>query len=144
MKLTSLALCAVLVVATSGCATIMSPGPDRVPIASYPPGARVYVDNLLVGQTPVVVELDRDRSSGHLRVETEGYYPAILMRGKGVQGWFWVNFLCGGPIGFVVDLASGNFLAFDDTPVMVSLIPVEGAVPPGQWAPGPPGAAPPR
>jgi hypothetical protein len=145
MKLTSLAVGALLVVATSGCATVMSPGPDRVPIASYPPGARVYIDDMLVGQTPVVVELDRDRNTGRIRIETEGYHPAILLRSKSVEGWFWVNFACGGLIGFVIDLATGNFLGFDDTPIMVSLIPAEGAVPGylPQPPPPPPGAAPP-
>src|SRR5688572_9023713 len=103
MKLTSLALCASLVVTTSGCATIMSSGPDHVPVSSYPAGARVYVDDQLVGKTPVVVQLDRDHSDGRIRVEVEGYHPAILRRRKSVEGWFWVNLLCCLP-GIIIDV----------------------------------------
>jgi ABC-type amino acid transport substrate-binding protein len=148
MKLTSLALVLattlVLAAFATGCATIMAPGPDRVPIASNPSGARVYVDDQLVGMTPVVVELDRERSSGRVRVETDGYHPALLLRHKTVNSWFWWNFCLGGWIGFVVDLATANFRSFDDTPVVINLIPAEGGLPPpGALPPAPLPPAPP-
>jgi hypothetical protein len=129
MKLTSVALAASFVATSTGCATVFAPGPDRVPITSSPAGARVYVDDLLVGQTPAVIELDRDRNQGRIRIEAEGYHPAVLVRGKDIQGWFWCNFCFGGLIGFVVDLATQNYRSFDDTPIAIYLIPVDGPVP---------------
>jgi ABC-type amino acid transport substrate-binding protein len=149
MKQTSIALVlatALVLGLAPGCATIMAPGPDRVPIASNPAGARVYVDEQLVGQTPVVVELDRERSSGRVRVEADGYHPALLLRSKTVNGWFWWNFCVGGWVGFIIDLATANYRSFDDTPVIINLIPAEGGLPPPGVLPPlqpPPGALPP-
>jgi hypothetical protein len=148
MKLHSIALAVSLLAAAvvGGCATIMAPGPDRVPIQSNPPGARVYLDDELMGQTPVVIELDRERSQGRVRVEADGYHPAVMLRSKNVNGWFWVNLCLGGIVGIVIDLATGNFREFDDTPVMINLIPAEGGLPPALPPPPalvqPPSAAP--
>jgi hypothetical protein len=145
MKLTSILAPLVLAISVlaSGCATIMAPGPDRVPISSNPPGARVYVDDQLVGQTPVVVELDRERSQGRIRVESDGYHPAVLLRSKSINGWFWVNICFGGLVGIVIDLATANHQSYDDTPVTINLIPAEGGLPPPGALPPPPAAVPP-
>jgi hypothetical protein len=133
---------------SSGCATIFSAGPDQVPINTNPQGATVFVDNVPVGQTPLLVSLDRTRNSGVLRIELPGYAPVMIMRSKSINGWFWVN-LCVGILGIVIDLATGNYQGFDDTPIAIGLTPAYapdagpgGA--PGYPAPGgyPPPAAP--
>src|SRR5690348_6824274 len=90
-----------------GCATIMAGGPDHVPVATNPPGATVFVDNMPVGTTPMVVTLNREHSNGVIRIEMAGFAPVTVVRAKNINGWFWVNFCFGGVIGIIVDLTPG-------------------------------------
>jgi len=141
----------VLLLALSGCATLFSAGPDRIPITTNPQGATVFVDNLPVGQTPLLVALDREHSSGVIRIELAGFAPIMMMRSKSINGWFWVNLCTTGLIGIVVDLATGNVQGFDDDPIAIGLTPIydpQGGAPPPGYGPsqGPsqgPGAYPP-
>src|ERR1041384_2927239 len=125
----------------SGCATIMAGGPDHVPVSTNPPGATVFVDNMPVGTTPMVVPLNREHSAGVIRIELAGFAPVTVVRAKGINGWFWVNFCFGGIIGIVVDLVTGDIKSFDDTPIALGLTPGYG--PPGP-AGGPPAPYPPQ
>jgi len=144
-RLGALALLAAAVISSSssGCATLFSAGPDQVPINTNPQGATVFVDNVPVGTTPLLVALDRTRNSGILRIELPGYAPVMIMRSRSINGWFWVN-LCVGIVGIVVDLATGNYQGFDDTPIAIGLTPAYPSDP-GTGAPGypPPGGPPP-
>jgi hypothetical protein len=67
--LATIALAGVL----SGCATIVAGGPDTIPINTNPPGAYVYLNGQVVGQTPMVLELGRSRSMADIRI----YYPGF-------------------------------------------------------------------
>ena len=131
-----------LIFAVSGCATIMAGGPDHIPVATNPPGATVFVDNVPVGQTPMMVTLDRARNTGMIRIEAPGFMPVTLVRNKSINGWFWANLCIGGVIGIVVDLVTGDIKAFDDTPVSIGLMPASGGPPPPGYAPPPPGYPP--
>lgn len=122
----------VLVFVVTGCATIMAGGPDHVRVATNPPGATVFIDNVPVGQTPMMVTLDRQRSAGLIRIELYGFAPVVVMRAPRINGWFWAN-ICLGGIGTMVDLVTGNIKSFDDTPISVGLVPAPGA-PPGPRA----------
>lgn len=127
----SLALLALLVALTSatslsGCATIMSGGPDRVSVASNPSGAMVYVDRAMVGMTPTVISLDRAKEKAEIRLELPGFEPVVITREKSLNGWIFGNILIGGLIGIIVDSATNNATKFDDEPIAVGL----GANPP--------------
>src|SRR5690242_20656053 len=113
----AVALGLVLLVALPGCATLFAPGPDHVPITTNPPGATVFLDNMPIGATPIMVTLDRERSAGVIRIEMPGFVPITLMPVKGVNGWFWVDVVLLDVIGMVIDIATGNWKAFDDTPI---------------------------
>jgi hypothetical protein len=131
-----------VVLAISGCATIMAGGPDHVPVATNPPGATVFVDNVPVGQTPMMVALDRQHNSGLIRIELPGFAPVVVIRNKGINGWFWANLCIGGLIGIVVDIVTGDIKSFDDTPISIGLMPAVGGPPPPGYAPPPPGYPP--
>jgi PEGA domain len=137
----------VLLLALSSCATIMAGGPDHVPVSTNPPGATVFVDNVPVGQTPVMVSLDRQKSNGVIRIEMAGFAPVTLVRGKSINGWFWASVCLTGLVGIVVDLITGDVKEFDDGPIAIGLTPAYGAPPPGPGPyappPGPPPYAPP-
>lgn len=132
-----------LILAVTGCATIMAGGPDHVPVATNPPGATVFVDNVPVGQTPMMLALDRQRASGLIRIEAPGFAPVVIVRNKTINGWFWANLCIGGVIGIVVDLVTGDVKAFDDTPISIGLVPATGGPPPPGYAPPPPPGYPP-
>jgi hypothetical protein len=132
----------VLLLAFSGCATIMAGGPDRIPVSTNPPGATVFVDNIPVGQTPVMITLDRQHSSGVIRIELPGFAPVSIVRSTSINGWFWANLCIGGLIGIVIDLVTGDVKAFDDAPIAIGLTPAYGPSPPGAYPAGPPGPPP--
>jgi len=131
-----------LIVAFSGCATIMAGGPDRIPVTTNPPGATVFVDNMPVGQTPTMITLDRGRNSGMIRIEMPGFAPIIIARDRSINGWFWVNIVLLSPLGIIIDLVTGNIHSFDDTPIVLGLTPAAGGPPPAGFAPPPPGYPP--
>jgi PEGA domain-containing protein len=141
----ALGLVLLLAASAGGCATIMAGGPDHVPVSTNPPGATVFVDNVPVGQTPMMVTLDRQRSSGVIRIELPGFAPVTLLREKGINGWFWASVCLTGVVGIVVDLVTGDVKDFDDTPIAIGLTPAYGAPPPGYPPPGyPPAPYPPQ
>lgn len=131
---TSLMMSAVIAVALSGCATLMAGGPDTIMVQSNPPGAQVFVDDQLVGQTPMAVTLNRDTSRGLIRIQTDGFDPVVVQRSKVINGWFWANFCFGSIIGIAIDAVTGDIKRFDDTPISVGLTPGRSAPAPG----GPP------
>lgn len=104
-----------------GCATILQPGPDRIPVNSIPmQGAKVYLDGLLVATTPTTVDVPR-KSECVIRIEMEGYEPIVIDRDKNVNGWFFGNLLIGGVIGITVDLITHNQGGYSEEPIVVEL-----------------------
>jgi hypothetical protein len=127
---TRLAFAALL--ATTGCATLFAGGPDEIPVRTNPPGAYVYVDGRIVGRTPVLISLDRNHSIGDIRIYYPGFMPVQILRNKSFNLWTLGNFfLAVFPV--VVDLATGNYLAFDDDEIGIALQP--GQAPPPYGVP---------
>lgn len=129
MRLEKLAL---LVAASSlaGCATLFAGGPDQIPVNTNPPGAYVYVDGEVVGQTPMIVTLDRRRNVGDIRIYYPGFEPVQINRYKSLNGWIFGNIFLGlWPI--VIDFITGDWQHFDDHPVAIGLTPGQGAPPYG-------------
>lgn len=94
-------------VATVGCASIMHGTTQKVGISSAPTGAKVTVNNLAYGSTPVFADLKRGEE--HIvTIEMDGYEKSQLTLTKGVSGWVWGNILFGGLIGLAVDAISGG------------------------------------
>jgi len=99
----------------------MSGGPARIPVATNPPGAQVFLDGQLVGQTPTTVVVPKE-SLGNIHIEAPGFMPIDLRRYKGINGWFWAN-ICWGIIPMIVDVATGYYEGFDDTPIALGMTP---------------------
>lgn len=115
MKYTSLA--AFLVIASTGCASIIHGTKQGVGISSSPTNARVIVDNAPMGQTPIVANLSR--GDNHIvRIELDGYAPFEATLTKKVSGWVWGNIVFGGLIGLAVDAISGGL--YNLTPEQLS------------------------
>lgn len=139
----ALCMIAALVVAlsASGCATLFAGGPDVIPVHTNPPGAYVYVNGQFVGQTPTVAALHRDHP-GQIQIYLPGFQPIVMMREKHTNGWFIANIVWFYAIvPWIVDLVTGNYQRYDDTPIAIGLTPVAAQAPPPAWY-VPPGPAP--
>jgi hypothetical protein len=120
-------LVAIALAALTGCATIVAGGPDTIPITTNPPGAYVYLNGQVVGQTPMTLELDRSRSMADIRIYYPGFVPLQISRYKSLNGWVFGNFfLMIWPV--VIDFATGNWQRFSDEPIALGLTP--GQAPP--------------
>jgi hypothetical protein len=104
----------------AGCATIIHGTGQEVAISSRPSGAKVTVDNMSYGQTPVVVSLAR--SNQHMvKIEMDGYQPFEMAIRKTVSGWVWGNIIFGGLIGLAVDAISGGMYNLTPDQVVAEL-----------------------
>jgi hypothetical protein len=123
------------VLATSGCASVMSSGPREVPIASQPPGAKVSIYNrsgaLVTSQTAPFVALlspkHRYFQGQRYRVvfEKEGYEPAEAQLKARVGPWYLGNLLLGGPVGFlIIDPATGAMYRLEPDEIEQTLTPL--------------------
>jgi hypothetical protein len=115
-------LVALSLVASTGCATIMAPGPDQVPIQTNPPGAMVFINGRPIGQTPIIAALDRSVDVTDIRIMAQGFQPVDIVRYKVINGWFWANF-CLAIMPMVIDLVTGDVKRFDDTPIAIGMTP---------------------
>jgi hypothetical protein len=91
----------------SGCCTIIHGAHQDVGMSSAPPGAKVYVDSVYVGTTPVVVAIKRSQTHV-VRLEKPGYESFDTTLTHSVSGWVWGNLAFGGLIGLGVDAATGS------------------------------------
>jgi uncharacterized protein YceK len=104
----------------SGCATIMHGSNQPVGISSNPTGAQVFVDNAVVGVTPVTATLSR-KDHHTVRVEMPGYAPYEMKLTRGVSGWVWGNLIFGGIPGLAIDAITGGLYKLTPSEVNASL-----------------------
>lgn len=107
MRRTILLAFAPLALLTAGCASIMHGTKQDIGISSTPTNARVTVNNMPLGQTPLVAKLAR--GDNHIvKIELDGYQPFEATLTKKVSGWVWGNIVFGGIIGLAIDAMSGG------------------------------------
>jgi len=120
----------------SGCASIVSGGPEVVTIASNPPEAKMTLCNertgqcMAVGQTPYTATLDRSQgfftpARYTIKCEKEGFGTAERNLSAGINGWYAGNIIFGGPIGIlIVDPATGAMWDIKEHTVVLNLSPL--------------------
>jgi uncharacterized protein YceK len=91
----------------SGCATIIHGTRQEVGFSSSPTGAEVWVDNVKMGETPVVAKLRR-KDTHTVKLILPGYQSYETTITRSVSGWVWGNLAIGGLIGLGVDAVSGG------------------------------------
>lgn len=108
-----------LLIACSGCSSIITGGSEKVKINSNPTEATVTVfnkkgDTVTTGTTPTTLKLKK--KAGYFKgadyklvIEKPGYKPYELALKHDINGWYFGNFGFGGLIGFlVVDPLTGG------------------------------------
>lgn len=102
-----LILMTLFITTLNSCATIMHGTRQSVGIASNPSNASIWLDQVYVGNTPIVVEMSR-KDNHFVRIELNGYQPYEAAFSRQVSGWVFGNIVFGGVIGLAVDAISGG------------------------------------
>ena len=103
------AMCGAMVL-TSGCASMFTRTNDPITFNSRPEGAKVQVNGMQVGRTPVTVPVKRSLSAPQVQVSLDGYESQHLMLQNTFNGvamldvFFWP--------GFIIDAATGSIMKY--------------------------------
>lgn len=120
----------------SGCASIVSGGPEIVTINSNPPDAKMTLCNdrtgqcLAIGQTPYTATLDRSQgfftpARYSIKCEKDGYGPSQRTLSAGINGWYAGNIVFGGLVGLlIVDPATGAMWDIKEQSLVLDLSPI--------------------
>jgi len=122
-------LLAASIAALTGCATIMHGTSQDIGFQSSPTNAKVLVDGLPMGNTPVVAKLSR-KDNHIVKMNLDGYQPFEATLTRGTSGWVWGNIVFGGLIGLAVDAMSGGL--YNLTPNQISGQLSGGVIPQGK------------
>lgn len=66
-------------VATTGCAALFCRSSDTLTFRSRPEHARVEIDGMLVGRTPLTLPVQRSLTVPQVRISLDGYEPQHVM-----------------------------------------------------------------
>ncbi len=110
-------ICCVLIISITACSSIMNGSIQNVDVKSTEAESQIFVNGILNGTAPTVVKLHRGESY-LIEVKKPGYETYRITTSKTITGWFWGNLICGGLVGMVIDLTSGN--AYDVEPRFIN------------------------
>ena len=109
MKIGAAILCGVVVI-TSGCASIFTGTSDPITFESQPDGAKVQINGMRVGRTPVTALVKRSLSAPQVKISLDGYEPQNIMIQNSFNSiaildiFFWP--------GFIIDAATGSIMKY--------------------------------
>jgi hypothetical protein len=104
----------------SGCATLFAHKNPEVNVASDPQGAKVYVNNELLGTTPVKLNLKNNKDYV-IEFRKDGYQSKTYLLGKHVGvGWVILDVIFG-LVPVVVDAVTGEWYELDNDHVNMAL-----------------------
>ncbi|WP_121666163.1 PEGA domain-containing protein [Mesonia aquimarina] len=90
----------------SSCATIISGSRQEVKITSEPSEAKVYINEIEVGNTPVEKNLKRNQEYS-LILKLDGYETYTTKLERKFNAWYIGNIAFGGLIGILIDPITG-------------------------------------
>lgn len=94
------------VLSLTSCATIISGSRQDVQISSEPTAAKVFINAIEVGPTPVQQNLER-KQEYNLTLKLDGYKTYETKLVKKFNAWYIGNIALGGLIGVIVDPITG-------------------------------------
>jgi hypothetical protein len=99
------------------CGTIMQGTTQEVGISSNPSDARVTINGVSKGNTPMILDLKR-KDTHMIKIELEGFETYETSLTRKTSGWVWGNIVFGGIIGLAVDASAGGMYKL--TPEQIS------------------------
>jgi hypothetical protein len=124
MKLRNLIGLFLLIVLTTSCATLFTGTKSKVLFTTVPPGAKVLVNGVEKGVTPVTLHLKRslfDVTS--VTFKLDGYQPKTMEPETTFQPITILNLA--DPLGWAIDVATGAIVKFSPTNYEINLAPVQ-------------------
>lgn len=106
----------------AGCATIINGSTQQITVNSSVEGAEVYLNQTLLGMTPLSTEVKRGQE-GTLYVRKEGYQEYRFPVTKKISGAFWINIITGGLYGSTTDYTTGSMYEYEPATFFASLQP---------------------
>jgi hypothetical protein len=94
------------VVLLSSCATIISGSRQNVEIISEPSSAKIYLNEIEIGTTPIEKNLKRNQEYS-LILKLDGYETYETKLEKKFNAWYIGNLAFGGLIGIIIDPITG-------------------------------------
>ena len=113
----------VLVMVSSGCATIIDGSSQPVTFNSSPNGARIYVNGMEIGTTPLIMPVKRSKTTMIL-AKKNGYEDQQLLLQTKINSWFWGNILLGGLYSSTTDYASDAMIEYSPNMYYINLNPI--------------------
>ena len=104
-KICTLIAAAALLI-TAGCASIVDGSTQTVTVQSLPVGAKVLVDGIEVGVTPLTTSIQR-KDGTTLDVKLDGYKDVSMSMVTKLNTTFWGNIIIGGLPGSTTDSVTG-------------------------------------
>lgn len=142
-----------LVPVLAACGTIVNGSSQPIAINSTPTAARITVNGVEMGNTPMTLNLARKQQHA-INLQLPGYDPYSINLTRSMSGWVWGNVIFGGLIGLAVDAGTGGLyklspdqvnttlarmgassLGKDGLLIVVTMQPIEGAQLIGQMTP---------
>lgn len=117
------------ILALAGCASIMHGTSQDIGFQSTPTNAKVTVDGLPMGNTPVVAKLSR-KDNHIVKMNLDGYQPFEATLTRSTSGWVWGNVVFGGLIGLAVDAMTGGLYNLNPNQISGQL--AQGVTPQGK------------
>jgi hypothetical protein len=122
------ALATLLALLLPSCATLLRPTHDPLPIDSAPRGATVFCRGAPIGVTPCTAWVPNGVYEVVLHLD--GHHDHTVQPGTmGRDALVILSLLMTGPIGLIVDAASGATRVIDDRPVLVEMVPMTSGAP---------------
>jgi len=112
-----------LAMVSSGCATILDGSSQPVNFNSSPNGARIYVNGMEVGTTPLNMLMKRSNTTMIL-AKKNGYEDQSLVLQTKMNNTFWGNILSGWFYGSTTDYASGAMIEYSPNMYYITLNPI--------------------
>lgn len=97
----------------TGCSTLMNGTSHSLTVNSNIQHAKVYVNEVYKGETPINLDLATDEKTYTIRIEADGYIPYTEVLQRKASGWVWGNIFLGGLIGLGVDMATGGLYVYE-------------------------------
>ena len=114
------ALWLAMAIILSGCGTLKHGSTQNLDISSNPVGARITVDGIDRGESPLTVELPR-KNNHTISVALAGYQNFQIILDRKWSKWAIGNILLGGPIGLIIDHSTGGMYRLDKTQIVAQL-----------------------
>ncbi len=104
----------------NGCGLILSGNKGDVYINSNPDGAKVYIDGLYFGKTPIALTLKSNKDY-LIEFRKDGYEKQTRIVNSSIAGGYIILDVLFGLVPIVIDAATGGWCTLDDDFVIVPL-----------------------